>query len=202
MSEFDDGESTSESAAFSTPSASSADISTTGSMSIISSGSGPAADTGSPAEVTSLADEHLDEEESDVPDSLPSSSDTDSDFDDDDGASDAEREWKESLQQLQLMLSMVIVPYMGRYFGRKCAYWGESPSYDRPAASTWSPRPSVARTSLARRPWDTPLTVVPFWASCKAGWKRWMEWRYPVEVVVTSRLAFEGAGAVAAAAAL
>lgn len=157
MSEFDDGESTSESAAFSTPSASSADISTTGSMSIISSGSGPAADTGSPAEVTSLADEHLDEEESDVPDSLPSSSDTDSDFDDDDGASDAEREWKESLQQLQLMLSMVIVPYMGRYFGRKCAYWG---------------------------------------------WKRWMEWRYPVEVVVTSRLAFEGAGAVAAAAAL
>lgn len=40
--------------------------------------------------------------------------------------SDAEREWKESLQQLELLLTMVVVPYVGKYFGRKCAYWGES----------------------------------------------------------------------------
>lgn len=39
--------------------------------------------------------------------------------------SDAEREWKESLQQLELLLTMVLVPYMGKYFGRKAAYWGE-----------------------------------------------------------------------------
>lgn len=38
--------------------------------------------------------------------------------------SDAEREWRESLQQLELMLTMVVVPYLGKYFGRKCAYWG------------------------------------------------------------------------------
>ncbi|CAO1600400.1 MAG: hypothetical protein LQ349_005200 [Xanthoria aureola] len=40
------------------------------------------------------------------------------------GESDAEREWKESLQQLELLLTMVVVPYVGKYFGRKCAYWG------------------------------------------------------------------------------
>lgn len=38
--------------------------------------------------------------------------------------SDAEREWKESLQQLELMLTLVLIPYLGKYFGRKCAYWG------------------------------------------------------------------------------
>lgn len=38
--------------------------------------------------------------------------------------SDAEREWRESLQQLELLLTMVLVPYMGKYFGRKAAYWG------------------------------------------------------------------------------
>ncbi|KAK8218999.1 hypothetical protein HDK77DRAFT_498437 [Phyllosticta capitalensis] len=53
-------------------------------------------------------------------DSLPSSSsDLSSDYDD----NDAEREWRESLQQLELLLTMVVVPYLGKYFGRKCAYW-------------------------------------------------------------------------------
>ena len=56
-------------------------------------------------------------------DSLPSSS-TASSVDDDEFISDAEREWRESLQQLELLLTMVVVPYMGKYFGRKCAYWG------------------------------------------------------------------------------
>lgn len=61
-------------------------------------------------------------------DSLPSSPTTSSlDADSDDGEeTDAEREWKESLQQLELLLTMVVVPYMGKYFGRKCAYWGKS----------------------------------------------------------------------------
>ncbi|KAK7542130.1 uncharacterized protein J3D65DRAFT_664550 [Phyllosticta citribraziliensis] len=54
-------------------------------------------------------------------DSLPSSSsgDLSSEYDD----NDAEREWRESLQQLELLLTMVVVPYLGKYFGRKCAYW-------------------------------------------------------------------------------
>jgi len=56
-------------------------------------------------------------------DSLPSSigsSDLDSEEE-----SDAQREWEASLQQLELVLTMVIVPYAGKYFGRKFAYWSQ-----------------------------------------------------------------------------
>lgn len=66
--------------------------------------------------------------ESDEVDSLPSTESRSSLEDDDEDArydSDAEREWRESLQQLELMLTIVVVPYIGKYFGRKCAYWGE-----------------------------------------------------------------------------
>ncbi|EEH10773.1 predicted protein [Histoplasma capsulatum G186AR] len=60
--------------------------------------------------------------------SLPSVSASDSslegDFSDGDEESDAEREWKESIQQLELLLTMVIIPFVGKYLGRKCAYWG------------------------------------------------------------------------------
>lgn len=61
-------------------------------------------------------------------DSLPSSSagssTSVSPSEEDEALSDAEREWRESLQQLELLLTMVLVPYLGKYFGRKCAYWG------------------------------------------------------------------------------
>ncbi|KAL9025154.1 MAG: hypothetical protein Q9196_005976 [Gyalolechia fulgens] len=90
-------------------------------------------------------------------DSLPSSPTTSSEGSDDEEETDAEREWKESLQQLELLLTMVVVPYVGKYFGRKCAYWG---------------------------------------------WAKLMEWKYPVEVVVTSETTFKGAGAIEAAASL
>jgi hypothetical protein len=53
--------------------------------------------------------------------SLPSSDDS-SDLDSLD-ESDAQKEWEASLQQLELVLTMVIVPYAGKYFGRKFAYW-------------------------------------------------------------------------------
>jgi hypothetical protein len=56
-------------------------------------------------------------------DSLPSSMDS-SDFESID-ESDAQKEWEASLQQLELILTMVIVPYTGKYFGRKFAYWSE-----------------------------------------------------------------------------
>lgn len=62
-----------------------------------------------------------DDVEDDV-DSLPST-ETDDTLDEQ-GESDAEREWRESLQQLELILTMVLVPYIGKYFGRKAAYWG------------------------------------------------------------------------------
>ena len=63
-----------------------------------------------------------DDDRDDV-DSLPSSTDSASPESEDE--SDAERQWHESLQQLELLLTMVLVPYLGKYFGRKCAYWGE-----------------------------------------------------------------------------
>ncbi|KAI9739733.1 MAG: hypothetical protein M1834_006452 [Cirrosporium novae-zelandiae] len=57
-------------------------------------------------------------------DSLPDSASSDSLDSNELNESDAEREWQESLQQLELLLTMVLVPYLGKYFGRKCAYWG------------------------------------------------------------------------------
>ena len=56
-------------------------------------------------------------------DSLPSSIDS-SDLESED-QSDAQAEWEASLQQLELVLTMVIVPYAGKYFGRKFAYWSK-----------------------------------------------------------------------------
>jgi hypothetical protein len=62
--------------------------------------------------------------DADEVDSLPST-DTGSTISGDEEPSDAEREWRESLQQLELLLTMVVVPYLGKYFGRKAAYWGK-----------------------------------------------------------------------------
>ncbi|KAI2623730.1 hypothetical protein GGS21DRAFT_330302 [Xylaria nigripes] len=52
-------------------------------------------------------------------DSLPSTS-TES-FESDDY--DAQKEWEESLDQLQLLLTMILIPFAGKYLGRKFAYW-------------------------------------------------------------------------------
>ncbi|KAH7149503.1 hypothetical protein B0J13DRAFT_621359 [Dactylonectria estremocensis] len=60
-----------------------------------------------------------DDKEDDV-DSLPSMS-TDEIYSEAD--SDAQEEWERSLEQLQLILTMMIVPWMGKFFGRKFAYW-------------------------------------------------------------------------------
>jgi len=91
-------------------------------------------------------------------DELPSEPDSDEvTVSEDEHESGAEREWKESMQQLELLLSMVLVPYLGKYFGRKFAFWG---------------------------------------------WKQYMEWKYPVEVVISDKALFRTAGAVEVAAAL
>ncbi|KAI9850344.1 MAG: hypothetical protein M1838_005791, partial [Thelocarpon superellum] len=55
---------------------------------------------------------------SDDYDSLPSSPSSSSAESTAVDESDAERQWNESLQQLELLLTMVLVPYLGRYFGR------------------------------------------------------------------------------------
>ncbi|KAJ5594137.1 uncharacterized protein N7459_000345 [Penicillium hispanicum] len=90
--------------------------------------------------------------------SLPSESTTDSDLETlSDDYSDAEAEWQESIEQLELLLTMVLVPFIGKYLGRRCAYWS---------------------------------------------WTRFMQWKYPVEVVMRNPAIFKGAGAVEAAATL
>ncbi|KAI1920364.1 hypothetical protein LOZ65_004078 [Ophidiomyces ophidiicola] len=84
-----------------------------------------------------FASQHLtsaiDDGDDDI-DSLPSSSASDSSLedhismydidDDDDDESDAEAEWQESMRQLELLLTMVVIPFAGKFLGRKCAYWG------------------------------------------------------------------------------
>ncbi|KAL1958924.1 hypothetical protein VTO42DRAFT_3477 [Malbranchea cinnamomea] len=84
---------------------------------------------------------HTDDTEDGV-DSLPSGSASDSSLGADyysDEESDAEEEWRESMEQLEMLLTMVIIPFLGKFLGRKCAYWG---------------------------------------------WNKFMEWKYPVEVVI------------------
>ncbi|KAF3931964.1 hypothetical protein ABW20_dc0102084 [Dactylellina cionopaga] len=41
-----------------------------------------------------------------------------------DGDSDAELEWQESIKQLEMLLTMVLVPFAGKWLGRRCAFWG------------------------------------------------------------------------------
>ncbi|KAJ5668098.1 uncharacterized protein N7477_006668 [Penicillium maclennaniae] len=90
--------------------------------------------------------------------SLPSESTSESNLDTmSDVFSDAEAEWRESIEQLELLLSMVLVPFIGKYLGRKCAYWG---------------------------------------------WTSFMQWKYPVEVVMRNPAAFKAAGVIEAAATL
>ncbi|KAK3186533.1 hypothetical protein K4F52_004573 [Lecanicillium sp. MT-2017a] len=56
-------------------------------------------------------------------DSLPSISTDEIYSDDEDYDDDAQAEWERSLEQIQMLLTMVIVPFVGKYFGRKFAYW-------------------------------------------------------------------------------
>ena len=74
-----------------------------------------------PSEPSPQPDDPADDDDLD---SLPSTS-TSTSLDDDELVSDAEREWRESLQQLELLLTIFVIPYVGKYFGRKAAYWGK-----------------------------------------------------------------------------
>ncbi|OBZ78800.1 hypothetical protein A0H81_00858 [Grifola frondosa] len=37
----------------------------------------------------------------------------------------AEEEWRESLEQLQQLFAIVLMPYLGKWLGRRWSYWGE-----------------------------------------------------------------------------
>ena len=91
-------------------------------------------------ELTEIDPRPADDEEEFEIDSLPSSrlssSPTLTSSDVSHRQTDAEREWRESIQQLELILSLMIVPFLGKYFGRKAAYWGELFSGWNPAKSS------------------------------------------------------------------
>ncbi|TFK36821.1 hypothetical protein BDQ12DRAFT_724650 [Crucibulum laeve] len=50
-----------------------------------------------------------------------------SSYDSDEDYRLAEQEWQESLQQLQQLLSIVLLPFLGKWLGRRWSHW----AYDR-----------------------------------------------------------------------
>jgi hypothetical protein len=36
-----------------------------------------------------------------------------------------QEEWEESLRQLETVLSIIVLPFFGKWYGRQAAYWGE-----------------------------------------------------------------------------
>ncbi|KAF8426992.1 hypothetical protein EV426DRAFT_428683 [Tirmania nivea] len=64
------------------------------------------------SETTPLSGLNSDSDSDSLPDSEPS-----------DSEDEAEREWRESLKELELLASMVLVPFLGKWVGRRCAYW-------------------------------------------------------------------------------
>ena len=85
----------------------------------------------------------------------------------------AEQEWQESLAQLALLFNLVLLPFAGKYFGRKFAYFSTSPP------------PFLCSYFVGADSW-----VV---------WARWMEYRWPVEIVFSSKKTFEAVGIAEAA---
>lgn len=121
--------------------------------------------------------DHSPSEDNDDVDSLPSVSSGDLTSEAD---SDAQREWEASLEQIQLLLTMVLVPFVGKYFGRKFAYW----------------------STLVNLPAPFPATNSRRLTRCVTGWARYMEWNHNVEIRWTNRKEFAAVGAVEAAATL
>lgn len=81
---------------------------------------------------SSYQDIHAHDSSTDDIDSLPSTSASSTSISpSEDDLNDAEREWRESLQQLELILTMVLIPFVGKYFGRKTAYWGQFSALSR-----------------------------------------------------------------------
>lgn len=123
-----------------------------------------------------IQDALLDQDEIDSLPSSVASSEVDSEEE-----SDAQKEWEASLQQLELILTMMIVPYAGKYFGRRFAYW-----------STFDSAPTAF----------VPARIICANIVFATGWAKYMEWMYPVEIRFTNKGAFKLAGAVEAAATL
>jgi len=66
------------------------------------------------------------------PSSISSDSDSISEFSSDEDSDEEEREralireeWEDSLRQMQMLFSIVLVPFFGKWMGRRWSYWGK-----------------------------------------------------------------------------
>jgi hypothetical protein len=50
---------------------------------------------------------------------------SDDGYDSDEERRIAQQEWEESLRQLNLLVSVVLLPYFGKWLGRRWSHWGE-----------------------------------------------------------------------------
>jgi hypothetical protein len=53
-----------------------------------------------------------------------SSSSSEASYDSDEDFRLAQREWEESLEQLQQLMSVVLLPFFGKWLGRRWSQWG------------------------------------------------------------------------------
>lgn len=56
--------------------------------------------------------------------SLDSASDAGESYDSDEDLRLAQEEWEESLEQLQQLVSIVLLPFFGKWLGRRWSHWG------------------------------------------------------------------------------
>lgn len=57
--------------------------------------------------------------------SLPSYPSSDASDYSDDQAALIQEEWDESMRQIEGVISLLILPFFGKWYGRKVAFWGE-----------------------------------------------------------------------------
>jgi hypothetical protein len=55
-----------------------------------------------------------------------SSSSSDASYDSDEDLRLAQKEWEDSLEQLQQLVSVVLMPFIGKWLGRRWSQWGAS----------------------------------------------------------------------------
>lgn len=77
-------------------------------------------------------------------------SSSDESFDSEDQSALIQEEWEESMRQIEAVLSVIILPFFGKWWGRRFAFWGESswrcgrapkltPAFDRYKIFGWTP---------------------------------------------------------------
>jgi hypothetical protein len=54
-----------------------------------------------------------------------SSTESDSSYDSDEEEAMIKEEWEESMRQMQMLVSIVLMPFFGKWMGRRWSYWGE-----------------------------------------------------------------------------